>query len=238
MSSVGSYQDISAETVISEKSIFIWLDILGFADAIENEERFLELAKLLNEFQAIFTSIEGCFTKIISDGLLLRIANPEENLNAVFDTIGQKKLDFIMKHKTFIRGGIAIGSKLDDTGDCNHDLISQGLARAAKMEGSFIDWPIIATNQENLKLIQEFYKAEETESFGLSPSYNRKGEKIYFIDFLKEPLEEYHNLLNDKIYEFETTPSVQSKYIWLLRQYYHRFPETVRDARLSTEVVL
>lgn len=238
MSSIESYQDIKPETVILAKSIFIWLDILGFADAIEDEEKFLELSKLLKEFQAIFTSIEECDTKIISDGLLLRIINPNDNLNVILTTIGQKQLDFIIKHETFIRGGIAIGSKLSDADDCNHDLISQGLARAAKIEASFVDWPIIATNQMNLKLIQDFYKAEETQSFELKQSFNRKGEKIYFIDFLKEPLEEYHALLNDKIYEFEKIPSVQSKYIWLLRQYYHRFPEIDRDARLSTEVIL
>lgn len=238
MSSIESYQDIKPETVILAKSIFIWLDILGFADAIEDEEKFLELSKLLKEFQAIFTSIEECDTKIISDGLLLKIINPRDNLNTILKTIGEQQLDFIIQHKTFIRGGIAIGSKLDDAGDCNHDFISQGLARAVKIETSFVDWPIIATNAENLELIQKFYMTEGTESFGLKQSFNRKGEKIYFIDCLEKPLEEYHNLLNDKIYEFEETPSVQSKYIWLLRQYYHRFPGTDRDARLSTEVVL
>lgn len=239
MDSIGSYQDINPEQMNdTTKTIFIWLDILGFADALEDETRFLELARILQNFQSTFDSIISCHTTIISDGLLLRITNPSAQI--LMDTlkiIGTKQFEFITEHRIFIRGGIAIGSKLDDTTDTNNNLISQGLARAAKIEASSVDWPIIATNKTNIEHIQGYFGAED-ELFTLKSCFNRKGEKIYFIDFLEEPNNDYYNILNDKVLEFVSSASVHSKYVWLLRYYHHKFPATLRDDRVSTEVVL
>lgn len=236
MNSIESYKDINPLTASpSKKTIFIWLDILGFADALENEEKFIELAKMLNSFQSLFESIDSCETTIISDGLLLRILNPTVDIfKDTLNIIGQKQLQFIKEHKVFIRGGIALGSKLDDAKDGNNNLISQGLARAAKLEASSVDWPIIATNEKNLKNIQDYFRAED-ELFLLHPCFNRKGEKIFFIDFLDKPSSDYYKILNDKTVEFESIISVHSKYIWLLRHYHHKFSDTQRDTRISKD---
>ncbi len=240
MRSIENYQDINPEQVNdTTKTIFIWLDILGFADALEDETRFSELARMLQNFQSTFESIASCHSTIISDGLLLRIINPSAQL--LMDTlkiIGTKQFEFIKDHKIFIRGGIAIGSKLDDINDDdNNNLISQGLARAAKIEASFVDRPIIATNKMNMERIQDYFGASG-EFFNLSTCFNRKGEEVYFIDFLEEPNDDYYNILNDKVLEFVDLVSVHSKYIWLLRHYHYKFPETQRDERMSTEVIL
>ena len=236
MNSIESYKDINPSTISpSKKTIFIWLDILGFADALENEERFTELAKMLNSFQSLFESIDNCDTTIISDGLLLRILNPTVDIfKDTLNIIGQKQLQFIEEHKVFIRGGIALGSKLNDTKDGNNNLISQGLARAAKLEASSVDWPIIATNEKNLKDIQNYFTAVG-ELFSLHPCFNRRGEKIFFIDFLDEPNSDYYRILNDKTVKYESTISVHSKYIWLLRHYHHKFSDTQRDNRIPKD---
>ncbi|PHS32267.1 MAG: hypothetical protein COA92_07100 [Sulfurovum sp.] len=230
MNSIESYANIEPITTKPiPKTVFIWLDILGFADALEDESRFSELAQMLNSFQSLFDSIDGCHTTIISDGLLLRIVNSRvDALQETFQLIGEKQIQFILEHKIFIRGGIALGSKLEDTSDDNNNLISQGLARAAKLEASSIDWPVIATNEKNIKEIQDYFRAED-ELFSLNPCFNRKGEKIFFIDFLNEPITSYYNILNEKINEYEKTPSVHSKYIWLLRHYHHKFSSTLRN---------
>ena len=236
MNSIESYKDIdpSADNP-SKKTIFIWLDILGFADALEDEREFTKLAKMLNSFQSLFESIDYCDTTIISDGLLLRILNPAvDTFTDTLNIIGQKQLEFIKEHKVFIRGGIALGSKLDDAKDENNNLISQGLARAAKLEASSVDWPIIATNEKNLKDIQDYFTAKD-ELFSLHPCFNRKGEKIFFIDFLNEPSSDYYRILSDKTLEFESRISVHSKYIWLLRHYHHKFSDTQRDTRISKD---
>lgn len=236
MNSIESYKDIDPKTVSpSKKTIFIWLDILGFADALEDETKFSELAKMLNSFQSLFEGIVSCETTIISDGLLLRIISPSvDTFKDTLKTIGDKQLQFIIEHNVFIRGGIALGSKLNNEKDGNNNLISQGLARAAKLEASSVDWPIIATNEKNLKDIQDYFRAED-ELFLLQPCFNRMGEKIFFIDFLDKPNRDYYCKLNDKTMEYISIISVHSKYIWLLRHYHHKFPDTLRDKRISED---
>jgi hypothetical protein len=236
MNSIESYKNIDPATLSpSKKTIFIWLDILGFADALEDETKFTILAKMLNSFQSLFESIDSCKTTIISDGLLLRIISPSvDTFKDTLKIIGEKQLQFIIEHNVFMRGGIALGSKLDDEKDGNNNLISQGLARAAKLEASSVDWPIIATNEKNLKDIQDYFTAED-ELFLLHPCFNRKGEKIFFIDFLDEPSNDYYKILNDKTVEYESITSVHSKYIWLLRHYHHKFSDTQRDMRIPKD---
>jgi len=238
MNSIESYENIEPATTSStDKTVFIWLDILGFADALEDETKFIELAKMLHSFQRIFDSIDGCHTKIISDGLLLRIINPSVNLlKDTFHLIGRKQIEFIVKHRVFIRGGIALGSKLQDIDDGNNDLISQGLARAAKLEASSVDWPIIATDDKNLEEIQKYFTSKD-ELFSLYPCFNRKGEKIYFIDFLDKPNSNYYRIVNDKTMEYKDNASVHSKYIWLLRHYHHKFSDTTRDDSMCKDEI-
>jgi len=192
---------------------------------------------MLNSFQSLFESINRCYLTIISDGLLLEIINPTVDIfKDTLKIIGQKQLEFIVEYNVFIRGGIALGSKLDDPKDRNNNLISQGLARAAKLEASSVDWPIIATNKKNLKDIQDYFTSKD-ELFSLHPCFNRKGEKIYFIDFLDKPNTDYYRIVNDKTIEHKDTASVHSKYIWLLRHYHHKFSDTTRDVSMCKDEI-
>jgi len=224
---------VSPEQIVAKKTIFIWIDILGFTEALEDEGSFEELALKLQDFRDAFTTLDNCSTAIISDGLLIRIIDPTYDTTIrVFEEIGKLQYKFIMKHQMFLRGGISIGKKLENGDDGVIDIVSQGLARAAKFEGAGVDWPIIATNEKYIKEISEHITGGNEEVFSLIPTYNRKGEKIYFIEFLFEPNDAYYRLINNMCQNFLDKPSIHSKYVWLLRHYFHKFPETERKIEL------
>ena len=206
------------DTIKNDKSIFIWLDILGFADAVENEKEYFELAEKLRKFQILFNEYDGYTAKIISDGIILKInSNYLLKLMEVFQRIGEKQLEFILENNEFIRGGIAVGTKYQD-----HTYISNGLARAVKLETTFINYPIIGTDKKNILEIQKLLLSDHKEFFGLMQSFNKRGEDLYFIDFITND-RDYLQLLNAKISEFEKKPIIRDKYIWLLRYYLHKY---------------
>lgn len=201
-----------------EKSIFIWLDILGFANAVENEGEYFKLAEKLKKFQSLFNEDNRYDATIISDGMILQIKNSySSNLMEIFKSIGEKQFKFILENKEFIRGGIAVGTKFEE-----HTFISNGLARAVKLETSFINWSIIGTDQKNINEIQNILASDNKEIFGLMQSFNKKGEDLYFIDFITDDIK-YLQLLNAKISEFKSQPIIRDKYIWLLRYYLHKY---------------
>ena len=146
----------------------------------------------------------------------------------IFKEIAEKQFEFILKNKYFIRGGIAVGSKYESEG-ITDQFISSGLARAYSLESSSIDWPLIATDEKNIIRLKDMFKIEEKEElFGLEEAYNKNGKTIYFIDFIKEN-KIYLELLEEKIFEFEETPSVRNKYVWLLRYYLHRYENSRKN---------
>lgn len=210
----------------SDKSIFIWLDILGFAEAVENENKYIELSEQLQKFQQLFNESDHYTTDIISDGIILRINKPtlqlERELRDIFEDIARKQFQFILENKLFIRGGIAIGTRLEKG---NSPYISNGLARAVKLEASYVNWAVIGTNGKVISEIKELLNINnEDEDLGLVRGFNKKGKDVFFIDFLKED-EKYLQLLNEKIEEFDSEEkrTIQDKYIWLLRHYFHKF---------------
>jgi hypothetical protein len=203
------------------KLIFIWIDILGFADALEDESKYRELYSLLRAFQTIFNEVQMCTTTIISDAILLQIDPKGYNkLGNILTAIGESQFKFICDKKYFIRGGIAVGTKYEDN-DKSDILVSNGLARAVKIEGKHLDWPIIGTNEKNIKEMRSLLNTDDDEDFGLCRGLNKKGEVIYFIDFIKEDMI-YYNLLNDCFKKHEAEP-YRDKYIWLLKYYLHHF---------------
>lgn len=214
--------DVKAyEQTTTNKSIFIWLDILGFSDAVEDEEEYFKLSKLLKKFQKLFNEDNFYSSKVISDGIILQIKNSQmKNLEDVFRSIAEKQFSFILESQQFIRGGIAVGTKFED-----NSLISNGLARAVKIESSCVNYPVIGTNRKNIDDIKEMiHRFNEFDYFELKQTFNKRGEDLFFIDFIKDD-RSYFSLLKSKISEFEEKPIVRDKYIWLLRYYIQKFKE-------------
>ena len=209
MSFVGDFQSNPEEISINnDNSLFIWLDVLGFAEAVDDVEKYIELSELLKKFQALFVESDKYDTKIISDGLILYAKEPtEEMISLIFKEIAEKQFEFILKNKYFIRGGIAVGSRYESE-EVTDQFISNGLARAYSLESSGIDWPLIATDEKNINRLKQMFRIDEAnEYFGLEEAFNKNGKNIYFIDFIKEN-ETYLKLLEEKIFEFKDTPSV------------------------------
>ena len=202
-----------------ENSVFVWLDILGFSDSIEDETNYLRFDRLLEKFSETFSSNELYECNPISDDILLNISKPNyPKIIDAFRKIGEIQLEFTVKNNEFIRGGIGVGSQLK-----KDSLISNGFARAVKMEGKNIDWPIIGTNSEGIKSLRKLVISTDLETFGLIRGFNQKGEDIYFIDFLDKTNAEYYDLLLAKLKESSKYPNIYAKYIWLLRYYHHKF---------------
>lgn len=227
MTSIRDYAGINpSDKLQTDKSIFIWLDIIGFADAVDDEKRYEELSELLTKFQLLFNEGDGYNSTIISDGIILQIPNPKhQKFIKILKDIGKKQFEFICDNKYFIRGGIAIGTKFNHKKNRNNNdiFISNGLARAVKIEEKHVCWPIIGTNEKNLQEIRSFFAANnEKETFGLIQGFNAKGEAIYFLDFIDND-EKYYLILNGNIKKYKNKPAFRNKYIWLLRYYYHKY---------------
>jgi hypothetical protein len=214
-------------TGTSEETLFIWLDVLGFADAVDDESKYRELSSLLKKFQILFNTSHKYETQIISDGIVLYVKDTKaKNIRSVFQDIAQKQLEFIIENSYFIRGGIALGSRFEDAGE-NALFISNGLARAVKLESSVVDWPVIGIDDKNIQHLRRINKIDDDrELFGLKQGYNKNGQTIYFIDFVqKDPV--YVDLLYAKILEFEDPKYqvIRNKYIWLLRYFLHKYDD-------------
>lgn len=239
--------DIDPRGSRCDQSIFIWLDILGFTDAVENDTTYDELVELLKRFQRMFNEGNGYETDIISDGIILWINSKSyDDLKGIFTDIGHRQIKFICESEHFIRGGIAIGTRYlqrgnDNShggGDRNHIFVSSGLARAVNLEARHVSWPVVGTNLNNLKKIKEHYKiTDPKESLGLCRGFNRQGEDVFFIDFMQECSSEekriYYDILKSKISDDNLVPAVKSKYIWLLRYYHHHWGKTEEIERLT-----
>jgi len=208
----------------STNSFFVWLDILGYSAAVEDETKYVELSRLLKKFQDLFNESDRYNSTIISDGIILEIYSTNfEGLKKVFQDIGEKQFQFIKDNKYFIRGGIAVGSRLEDRKDRNNAFVSNGLARAVYIEASKIDWAVIGTDKNNIDKMRQIFKIDDKdEFFDLRCSYNNKGEEIYFIDFIEHD-KDYYQLVDKQRDIYCKEHPIRNKYIWLLRYYHHKY---------------
>jgi len=182
------------------------------------------LAEELKEFQRIFNKSNYYESQIISDGIVLWLKRPTpSNLSNIFKDIGEKQLEFTLKTEKFIRGGISFGSKLESDASKGGNFISNGLARAVKIESSHVSWPIVGTTEKELTLIRGLYTGiPDSEHFELLHSFNVSGKDVFFIDFLQES-EKILTLINQNIEALSDRQSVRAKYIWLLKYYIKKF---------------
>lgn len=211
------------------QQLFIWIDILGFSSIVDKPENYTELASILDNFKNSFAYIQGCQAEVISDGIIINIdISNRDTINRVFKSIGEKQYDFILKDRYFIRGGIAVGSRLEPDQN-NKSYISNGLARAVKIENTKINWPIVGTNKNYLDKIRKVLNIQDPdENFNLIKCFNKNGEDIYFIDFINEENESFYNLIDKKITSHVDETSVRDKYVWLLRYYHHKFKQPLQ----------
>lgn len=220
-----------------EQEVFVWLDLLGYSAIVEDEGRYDELVRLLEQFQSLFDTNEDYNTEIISDGLILIIKREtEKSLTNIFKEIGEKQLQFILDTGTFIRGGIALGSQLNDRSNDNRKYISSGLAKSHNIENKFVSWPIVGMDNVTIEKIKDHYNLPEAEDFNLLRSFNSKMECVYFIDFLPRRDDQkkiFFDLLAKNIIYYKEgykqvkderfNPGVLVKYLWLLRYFESRF---------------
>lgn len=237
MTSVKDFQNNKPEELEEEKkSIFIWLDILGFAEAVDDESKYNELSDLLRKFQLLFNEGEGYSSTIISDGIVLQISEPRHStVIHILNDIGKKQFRFICENGYFIRGGIAVGTKLKNNNATekqalrNEQFISNGLARAVKIEEKHVGWPVIGTDEKNLNDIKAILGIDtDTEIFQLATGFNSCGLKLFFIDFLQTEdaleMNNYFALLRKNIdsNSADNRAPILNKYIWLLRYCRHK----------------
>lgn len=231
-------------TEISLEGVFIWLDILGFSHKLEQEE-YKEALKILEGFRNSFSDAgqSNCNATMISDGIVLRIeTNRVEVIKKIFRNIGEKQLKFILETGHFVRGGIALGTRyVHNKEEKSFHYISNGLARAYKIESRSVHWPIVATNESQLKEMREKYRVPDSECFGLKKAYNKEGEEIFFIDFLEELKEsdckdiagnrvKYEKLLIKPFREEKNKCNVRNKFLWLIRHYLGKYGKALDQA--------
>ncbi|MFZ5629760.1 MAG: hypothetical protein ACOY5B_11570 [Spirochaetota bacterium] len=216
-----------SDPIQPKESVFVWIDILGFSDMIMKADAFDEPVRLrLLRLRRLFENDERFHSNIISDGMLLEIAEVHHRgdfrtLIDIFQIIGQKLIEFILETKCAVRGGISIGTRWT-FGTRENDYVSNGLARAYHLESTKVDWPIVATTREFLMRLQAMFRVESSEEFDFSHAFNKSGDDIYFIDFLRpltdvQMISRYSEFIFWAIDQNESKPNVRNKYVWLLK---------------------
>lgn len=222
------------------ENIYIWIDILGFSAALEQESEMDALMKNLTKFRAKFEGIKDAYPVIISDGLLVVMTDPSK-IREFIEKVKEIQKELITQDiPLFLRGGIAIGRHFEDgiNGNADHSknwFMGSGLARAVKIESKDICWPIIGTNQKYFDEIKDYFTAKyldinELENLFMK-GYNEKGDTIYFIDYLDNNQLVYDGVCKQYlIHEDKGDKRVSAKYRWLLRYYHYKYsiPESSR----------
>ncbi len=228
------------------KFLYIWIDILGFREDLNNPKIYEDLFKIREKFKDSFSEKEINAEAVISisDGLVLvwELSKLTSNeITRIFDTLGKLQMQFILEQKKVLRGAIAIGDVSSNlyrkfinnkSSQSNNQeelkdifLISNGLVKAYIMESKDIKWPIIATTDEVLDEIRKLKEIEDKEEkFGLKKIKGNNHFNLYMIDFLLhlgEKLNQYEDFLLSNLnkcvsYEENKGKSIFDKYYWLL----------------------
>lgn len=212
-----------------KKTIFIWIDILGFKDKLKDGKHYDELALLLDDFQRRFKEREGYYrTTIISDGIVLEL-NPNrekwdfKKVQACFDEIKRQQLGFVLEKKCVVRGAIVVGtSRLKKDNEQNY--ISNGLSFAYELESKGINWPVIGTNKHFFDEINLLYRNDGLEhpfENLFKKTLTPKGEDVYFLDIYSDlagnEREIVEGVIQEQLQKQQDNRSVYSKYVWLYK---------------------
>ena len=225
-----SNQTLPPVEIPNRDSIFVWIDILGFSKDLEVRNNYGMLKNTLSEFRNIF-KMTFAHQAVISDGILLEI--PYENhqwnptkITDIFKEIADNQLSFILKHKKVVRGGIATGNPISKDDYDNRIYVSDGLARAYRIESIDSSWPIIGITQDEVSKLIDYSKSRN-EDFGLKITYNASGKKIYFLNFVdsllassrtEDSVSELKQLIEEKLEQNNSTDDrTRSKYFWILK---------------------
>ncbi len=227
------------------KSVFIWLDILGFSNDVEgaqdNEANYTTLKDNLTTFQDTFQQpseyTSSIQSTIISDGILLelklyssdRLVDRVEKFINYIEYIGKAQLTFFKKKRKLIRGGISVANSVQENTK-NGVFLTYGLSAAVKMEKK-VCWPIIGMDEGVLKELARVVSNGDDEQTVLDDikknfkkTYNSDGDLIYFIDFLDQPNRQLEDLIKEKFDQKDkgidtADNTVIPKYSWLYRYY-------------------
>lgn len=220
------------------KSVFVWLDILGFSNDVEvaqdNEANYTTLKDNLTTFQDTFQQpsedTSSIQSTIISDGILLelkldssdRLGDRVEKFINYIEYIGKAQLTFFKKKRKLIRGGISVANSVQENTK-NSVFLTYGLSAAVKMEKK-VCWPIIGMDEGVLKeLARVVYNGDDEQTVlddikkNFKKTYNSDGDLIYFIDFLDQPNRQLEDLIKEKFDQKDK--GIVLKYSWLYRYY-------------------
>lgn len=234
------------DDIKEDKFLYIWIDILGFREDLNNPKIYDDLFKIREKFKNSFSKEEINAEAVISisDGLVLVWNLSELNPNIIqeiFNSLGKLQMNFILEQKKILRGAIAVGnvsgnlyrkfrsnkSSYSKNQEELKDLflISNGLVKAYIMESKDIKWPIIATTEEILEEIENFLK-NSLKYFGLEKINGNNHVYLYMINFLKyldkNKRNEYEQLLLEKLQQYSKKGNdkhIFEKYHWLLKFY-------------------
>lgn len=224
--------NVSPTTISNNEAIFIWLDILGFSDALEDDQAYHKLHTLLDTFKNTFFSKKYSYaSQVIADGIILKIASKDEKeISGILKEIGEKQFQFILTERYFIRGGIAVGSHFDAKEEEKLFLMGNGLSRAVKMEAKSVHHAVIGTNLKTIQKIRDICdpKSLDEPLFGLKKTVNENGDDLFFIDFIQQNID-FENMLHKELSENRANPVIQKKYLWIYRYYINKFGKTYRS---------
>lgn len=223
--------NVSPTTISNNEAIFIWLDILGFSDALEDGNTYNELHGLLKKFETTFLSKLRYDLQVISDGIIIKIDSKNiDEISKIFKEIGEKQFQFILTEGYFIRGSVAVGSHFNlKEGDKTFFFMGNGLSRAVKMEAKSVHHAVIGTNLNTIQKIRVICGLESDEEllFGLKKTVNENGDDLFFIDFLQQNID-FENMLHKELSKNRAKPVIQKKYLWTYRYYINKFEKTTR----------
>lgn len=214
----------SADELTRIETIFIWIDILGFSDKLENECDYMKLNDILSSFRNHFVDEAGRYEiTSISDGLICEL-NPNRDPWGIkdvldcLDKIAEKQASFISQYNYLIRGGITVGTRLFY--ENIKGFIGNGLSRANKTESKYISWPIIGFlwSEKLEQKIEDLYQAKNIQkALDLRFTKNERDEDVYFLDYkkwLKGTGEDIKKLVSEELSNKRNSLRVKMKYEW------------------------
>lgn len=240
------------ETKTTEKHIALFIDILGFSNILEKAgDDAQELEKIyytLREMSSWFmTDKENEYfdyktIKIFSDCLYISSRelnynhsdlSPYDQYGSILCSIANMQTLLILNHGVFLRGGIAIGTKIQDN---NNIEISSAYFKAVKIESRQAINPIIRLEEEAAFLILNAQGKEDYTAGGPTDSYIRlkkdgRQNCYYFVDYLDAFMssgdDDIHRIFNKhksriiQAYEDSPNAKTRNKYRWLAYRYHN-----------------